>query len=208
MPLAAVQGRAAGLRWCLGRPQRPLAQAPPAESCLPPPGRPSAGVSRSKPYSRSPSLGPAKPKRQSSAPDTAQQKKLRVVSSRGSRESAGKPDAPELDARIFALLVPAMLAVFLDPAMAVVDAGVQQTSACCSCAVAGRCTPAAARLCCSQPCSPTQPCVCSYRWQPGHAPAWSSRPEQPCILLLYCVVFLFVGCDYPPGGRSTGREPW
>ena len=46
-----------------------------------------------------------------------------MVSSRGSQPEPGGSEAAELDARIFALLIPAMLAVFLDPAMAVVDAG-------------------------------------------------------------------------------------
>ena len=46
-----------------------------------------------------------------------------MVSNRGSQPEPGGSEAAELDARIFALLIPAMLAVFLDPAMAVVDAG-------------------------------------------------------------------------------------
>ena len=61
----------------------------------------------------------------SQPPHAAHKHKLRVGLDRSGLNSGSKdPGSTELDTRIFALLIPAMLAVFLDPAMAVVDAGV------------------------------------------------------------------------------------
>ena len=201
----------AGLRGCLRQRQSPLAHASPAEGCGALPHGCTPRVLPSKLHSRGPTLASARPRNTSSTPQAASKQRVQVVSNRGSQPEPGGSEAAELDARIFALLIPAMLAVFLDPAMAVVDAGMTPRPGPSARDLHATCTPSGVRktpvLCAGYSLRPWV-CMCSNSREPGHTAAWSGGPEQPCILLLYRAVFLSAGSDHPEGGCSHGRESW
>lgn len=110
------------------------------------------------------------------------------------KAAAPDPDAARsLDATIFALLLPAMLTVLLEPSMAIIDAGAHLCSlslllyawhapvinACYSC--------------------------CSDRRQLGHAASRGSRPQQPGVFLLHGPAVLPTCRHHAPGGRSQER---
>ena len=115
----------------------------------------------------------------------------------------------QYDQEIFAVLLPALLAIFLDPVMMLVDTG------------GSFCLPSSQHTCkCQQfSCqheddmlswtlleSQLRSHACSHCWSVGDFASSSCRTQQPALLLLHCVLQLSVGGHYSQSCRRSGKQ--
>ena len=110
------------------------------------------------------------------------------------------------DREIFAVLFPALLAIFLDPVMILVDTGMQWNSLT-RAPLEIDLSAASTNQCCSQTtflCGGLVAlCACSYRRKVRNAAIGGSGAQQPPFLLLYCLLQLLISSHHTQSSQRS-----